>query len=115
VARVVWNRHNQFGLIAQDRLPVDAIIHEPDKSKAAAPAQDDRGAQERRSAARAREAQAQRFASSRLAARSFQFAAVAAFGASAAVGAYATVRQSLACPMSNVAAALSGRAALPCD
>jgi hypothetical protein len=114
VARVVWNRKDQVGLIAQDRLPVDSIICEASDSKAAT-STEDRGAEERRSADRVRESQAQEFARSRFAARGFQFVAVAAFGASAAVGAYATVRQTLACPMSSVAAALSGKAALACN
>ncbi len=107
VARVVWNNDNQFGLLAQDRLPVDAIISEPDKSKGPPPDAADAAAEERRSRARASDDRAQRFESSRLAARCLQFAAISAVGAFAAVGAYATVRESLQCPMSNVAAVLT--------
>jgi hypothetical protein len=114
VARVVWNRDNQCGLVAQDPLPIDAIISEPDKSKGPPPPANDAAAGERRSAARARDARALRFERSRSLSQGLQFAAIAAFGASAAIGAYATVRQSLACPILSVTASLSGEAVHAC-
>ena len=106
VARVVWNRDNQCGLVAQDPLPVDAIISEPDKSTGPPPPANDAAAGERRSAARASDDRAQRFERSRLLSRGFQFATISAVGIFAAVGAYAAVRESLHCPMSKVAAVL---------
>ena len=114
VARVIWTDSSRFGLFTQDPLSVEQIVSEPNRAAAPCPGTD-AALVERRSAARIQEAHAQRLDASRQAGRAFQFAAMVAFGTSAAVAAYEGVQQSLACPMSQVTAALSHDEAPSCE
>jgi hypothetical protein len=110
VAQIVWTRDNSFGLHTQDRLPVDAIVAEPDRTgldfKRAVAAQPrfDRRAAPRREAATCPPQRSER---SRMAARAMEFAATAmAGGVFASLIALAVV-QAVSGPMATIGGALN--------
>jgi hypothetical protein len=101
VGRVAWSSRHRLGLRAQDRLPVEALISDPDAT-VATPAGQRPGVDRRaanRSAARANEGSRQR-------AGAFEFASIILAGAFAASMAYSAVGEALARPMATISAAI---------
>lgn len=107
VARVVWSQEMTFGVLAQDVIPVDAIIQ--DKP----PAADSKGgsaqvSQERRAVPRQPSA-AERHERSRYRARAMEFTMLAAAGAALAGGAFSMVHAAIADPMAELGSVLGGK------
>ena len=92
VARVVWQRGNQFGARAEERIPVEAIA-------ASAVGSAPKIAGERRKSPRPRD--------SRIAGRTMEFATVAVIAGSLTAGLALTVEEALARPLGYIASALS--------
>jgi hypothetical protein len=102
VARVVWSSQHRFGVQAQDRVPVDALVGNPDEAvektaTTSAPV-------ERRATPR----HAERADRSRFLARSLQFTALALFATTAATSLHSLVSSALAAPMVAIGASLAG-------
>lgn len=104
VARVVWTRDQRFGVLTQDRLSIEAIIREPDRS---APEQrrqaECRPPVERRTQRRT----ADRHERSRHVGRAVEFACLALAGGSAALIGFAAIEEALRRPLTKVTAALA--------
>lgn len=104
IGRVAWTRGHRFGMRAQDRIVVDAIIREPDLSGLQAEGQAvSAPAFERRAPRRPVSERAER---NRYLGRGLEFTFVVLLGISAGALAFETVHQALAAPISSVAAAL---------
>lgn len=99
IARVVWSHDEKFGVFAQDRIPVDALINNPERAVAV-----DWPAADRRSAPR----HANQHDRSRFASRALQAGAFALGGACAALLTVSLVHDALARPMHSISAALDG-------
>lgn len=99
VARVIWINGHRFGIRAQDSIPVDSVIAEPDLSAAndEAPA----AHLERRIAPRTGE----NHDGSQTISRAIQFGFVLTLGASAGLALFDGVRQAFAKPLANATAA----------
>jgi hypothetical protein len=108
VARVVWSGDQKFGVLTQDRLPVDAIASGAAVAKPVAdiPA-------ERRSTPRRPNRLDDRHAASRLTGRLLEYGFLLIVGVSAAVGGFVTVQEAFASPLDLVSNALSGEEAKP--
>ncbi len=104
VARVVWAKHNRFGVRTQDPMPVDAIVNEPNRAAEANASTSNGKLPERRSQPRALQA---RYERSRSASRALEFAGVLLFVASAGVIAFQEVGKALSQPLSTITASLS--------
>lgn len=100
IARVVWSHAQTFRLIAQDRIPVDALISDPDRAGAFV-----RPAADARSTIRHLENENR----SRFVASAIQAGAVALIGACAALLAVSLIHDAFARPMHAIAFALDGR------
>ena len=101
VARVVWTSDKRAGLLAQDRLPVEAIVAE-----VPAPARNDDTPVERRRAPRPTAIRHER---SRERARAMEFAGLAIAGLLAASSGFVVVQEALDAPLARVSAALTAR------
>ncbi|QNN64138.1 hypothetical protein H9L12_07015 [Sphingomonas rhizophila] len=102
VGRVVWSGKHRLGLPAQDRLPVEALISDPDAA-VATPAGRSADGERRRSprpAGRAHEGNRQW-------AGVMEFASIALAGAFAASLAYAAIGEALARPIATISDAIS--------
>lgn len=102
VARVVWSGDQKFGVLTQDRLPVDVIASDGaiEKPLADIPA-------ERRSTPRRANRLDDRHAASRLTGRLLEYGFLLIVGVSAAVGGFVTVEEAFANPLDLVSNALS--------
>lgn len=109
VARVVWSSDTRFGVLAQDRMNVDAIISEPDLSqhaRAVDPATQQLA--ERRSSSRPTADQiAQRATRNKHRSAAMQFAFTVALGASFAVTLFGIVEETLAKPVKTISEQLA--------
>ena len=105
IACVVWTKQHRFGVRAQDMLPIEQIIDEPDRSLPAQPTARETFV-ERRSGCRPQNA---RHEHSRVVARAMEFACIAILGASAATAAFAAVDDTLGGPLSRISAALAAK------
>lgn len=105
VARVMWRRDGLCGLRAQDRLPTEAIIAEPDAS-AAGPLVP---GIERRVAPAAKTPRLASHEESRWRARAFEYAGLAVIGLSCAGLAYGAVSHALGAPLAVVENALAAK------
>ncbi len=105
IARVMWRRDRLCGLRAQDALPTEAIIAEPDVS-AGRPIVP--GA-ERRTATIARTPRPTAHEQSRWRSRAWEFATLAAVGVSCAGLAYGAVAHALGAPLAAVGSALAAK------
>ena len=103
VARVVWTNKHRFGVRAQDRLPIEQIIAEPDKSQAPSASVTEIVA-DRRSAPRPASV---RHEQSRMASRTMEFAWFAVIGISVATIAFGAVEERLGRPISRISTALA--------
>ena len=104
IARVMWTRDRRAGLRAQDALPTEAIIAEPDHS-AGPPIV---AGSERRTAPAARAVRPTDHEHSRWQSRAWEFASVVFVGAAFATVAYGAVASALERPLASVENALSG-------
>lgn len=103
IARVVWSQEKRFGVLAQDRMNVDAIVTEPDHSGVRATDASTGLPTERRSAPRLTSREiSRRAARSRHVSAAFQFGFIVVLGLSGAVTLFGVVSQSLAAPMKVV-------------
>lgn len=104
VARVVWTQDRKFGIFTQDRLSVEAIISEPDRSapEARRPC-DDAPPVERR----VQQSSGDRHERSRAAARVIEFGVLGFVAASAAAAGYELVSGALQRPLVEAAGALA--------
>ena len=105
VARVMWSRDRRCGLRAQDVLPTEAIISEPDRS--AGPLIVAGG--ERRASPATRVPRATAHERSRWRGRAWEFASFAFVGGVFASLAYGAVASVLETPMVAVETALAGK------
>lgn len=98
IGRVVWVKADRFGMCAQDKLAINALIANAPPSK---PASNDQGgtAVERRVRPRS-EALEWRYAQSQGKGRSLQFACIAGFGLILAASVYEAVRDTFSKPLS---------------
>jgi len=103
VARAVWAGEDRFGVLTQDIVPVDAVIHEPDRS--VAPVAEVESSADRRVGSRSG-VNAEKHQQSRLAGRLLEFACFVFVGAAAASTAVFAVGDALASPLTAVTAAL---------
>lgn len=104
IGRVAWARGHRFGVRAQDRIAVDAIICEPDLSGLQAQGQAASAPEfERRAAPRPAREWAER---NRYLGRGLEFSFVVLLGISAGALAFQTVQQALAAPIASVTGAL---------
>ena len=104
IARVMWSRDRRAGLRAQDELPTDAIIAEPDRSDG--PLIVPGG--ERRATPVARVPRATAHERSRWRSRAWEFASLALVGLTFATLAYGAVAAVLEKPLLAVETALAG-------
>lgn len=104
VARVVWSEQMNFGVLAQDVIPVEEIIQDKQPPADARPGSA-RVSHERRSVARQPSA-AERHERSRYRARAMEFAMLAAAGAALAGGTVSIVHAAIADPMAELGSAL---------
>jgi hypothetical protein len=102
IARVMWSNGRRAGLRAQDALPYDAIIAEPDQSGAAQTPPIERRA------ALAPPPRGFEHERSRLRSRAFEFTLVILFGGACGTFAYGAVSKALARPLLAVESALAG-------
>ena len=103
IARVMWSRDRRSGLLAQDVLPTDAIIAEPDHSTAKLVV----GGEERRSAPATRASRATSHEHSRWQSRAMEFASIAAVAMTLVTLACGAVANALDRPMATVEFALA--------
>jgi hypothetical protein len=101
VARVVWASEDKFGVVAQEPIPADELVRDPDGATAK-PANGN--FVERRTSARPPE---RRHEQSRFRGRILEFATFATFGALMATFLFGEVGEVLARPMTAVRTALS--------
>lgn len=108
VARVVWSNSKRFGVLAQDRMNIGAIINEPDQSGTRKIDPVTQLPVERRSSPRPTAQDiAQRATGNRHMSAAMQFGLMVMFGASTAVVLFGFVEQSFSEPLGIVYAALS--------
>lgn len=108
VARVVWSNAKRFGVLAQGRMNIGAIISEPDRSGTRKIDPVTQLQVERRSSPRpSAQDIAQRATRNRYTSAAMQFGLIVMFGASTAVGLFGFVEQSFSEPLGVVHAALS--------
>lgn len=100
VARVIWVRQDRFGVRAQDKLPVEAIVTGSQAPTASANADVERRSRPREPST------AERLERSRNRARLIEFASVVAFSVAAATVAFDAVKGSLGRPLAVVSAQL---------
>jgi len=105
IARVVWSRDRRAGLRAQDPLPTEAIISEPDQSAAPSTA----GGVERRAEPLARVRPVAQHEQNRWRSRAWEFASLVLVGGVLATFAFDAVASALERPMTAVEGALEGR------
>ena len=103
IGRVIWTNGHRFGIRAQDRLPIDAIVAEPKGNERAAPKGDTGLIADRRAVPRLEH----RHDASRHIARVAEFACLAIVGSGAAIGFYGAIERALAHPISTVSSALA--------
>ena len=110
IGRVRWRKDRFFGVRAQDRLPIDAIINEPRLAQRPTAATSTDGA-DRRAASRlsAEAAMARRIERNRWLSSSFQFGLLALAGVTGAAIAGHEVYQMLSRPAAAVTQALEPR------
>ena len=104
VARVMWSKDRRCGLLAQDPLPTEALIAEPDHSAGTMIAH----SQERRRDHRPLPSRAFAHEQSRWRSRAFEFALVVIVGGACGTFAYGAVSDALARPLATVETALAG-------
>ena len=104
VGRVIWATSDRFGVRAQDRLAIDALVANASPARQAA---NDAGTApaERRSRPRPERLE-WRHARSRERGRVFQFACIGGFGLALAACAYGAVSDTLGRPMNQVSSRL---------
>ena len=101
MACVMWASHHRFGVRTQDRLVIDDIIHQPNRSTAeTAPVP---VIPDSRQSWRTIE----RHETSRMMSRAMEFAVIGIFAASAAVVTFGIVAEALQRPLDEVSAALT--------
>lgn len=107
VARVIWSKHQRFGVRTQDRLSIEDILKEPALS-AVAPRKTSEAEPlvERRASRRKQLAPKDAHERSRLMSRATEFVSIATFGALVATVAFAAVGEALARPLWDILAAL---------
>ena len=105
IARVAWTNKHRFGVHTQDRLPIEQIINEPDKSQVVQSGASELVA-ERRSNPRPLH---ERHQQSRIASRAMEFACFVVLGVSAATVAFSAVNDRLGSPLSRISAALAAK------
>lgn len=105
VARVVWANADRFGVLTQDPVPAEGLIHHPDGTKPGAQV-GEAAFVERRAATRP---QAGKFEASRWRARAWEFGAISLLGAVGAIAALGAVSELLARPLAVVETALNNR------
>ncbi len=103
VARVVWAKDERFGVLAQDRIQVDALASSSGEGKPLADLPADR-----RKSRRSNKRLDDRHGASRLLSRAMEYAFFLIVGVSAAVGGFVTVEEAFANPLVLVSDALSG-------
>ena len=108
VARVVWANDYKFGVLTQDRLPVDALASGGAVAKPIADIP-----VERRATPRRPNRLDDRHAASRLIGRLLEYGFILIVGVSAAVGGFVTVQEAFASPLAVISNALSGEEAKP--
>jgi hypothetical protein len=99
VARAVWTDSNRFGALTQDLIPLDAVIHEPDRSAAQVRCTEE--LPDRRREPRPVPV-AVRHERNRLTARIGEFAAIALLGAAMASLVFVAIGEMFATPMHTV-------------
>ncbi len=107
VGRVMWSEATRFGVLAQDRLAIDALIVNAPRRRPAA--NDATGAIGERRAQPRSEGLEWRQVQHRSKGRSREFLAVAAFGIVLASVTFDVVAQALSKPLSMVSATLGGK------
>lgn len=108
IARVVWSQENRFGVLAQDRMNIEAIVSEPDRSGVRRIDPTSGLPEERRSEPRLTSREISRRAThSRYMSAALQFVFMVMLGLSGAVTLFGVVSQSFATPMRIVSENLS--------
>ena len=107
VGRVMWRSGSRVGLRAQDRVPVEAIVTSKGPVELRLCAAEGAPVERRRTPRPRTE--------SRLRGRAMEFISVAVIGAGLSIAVVSMMAEALARPLSQVAGALGGQAALEAD